>query len=123
MDVFSDYLKGIDDPVQRERVEHLLGWITDTYPGLEGQIKWNTPMFTDHGSFIIGISTAKQHMSIAPEADIMAAFAERIQASGYTQTKGLFRIRWKDEVDDRLIRAIIDASIEMKKDDTSFWKS
>ena len=62
-------------------------------------------------------------MSIAPEADVMAAFSERIQASGYTQTKSLFRIRWKDEVDDSLIGAIIDASIEMKKDDTSFWKS
>ncbi|ADI00192.1 iron chaperone [Salisediminibacterium selenitireducens] len=123
MDVFSDYLKGMDDPMQRERMETLLRWIGDTYPGLEGHIKWNTPMFTDRGSFIIGISTAKQHLSIAPEEDVMAAFAERIQASGYTQTKGLFRIRWKDEVDYPLIGAIIDASIESKKDETSFWKS
>lgn len=33
--------------------------ITETYPQLDTTVKWNQPMFTDHGTFIIAFSFAK----------------------------------------------------------------
>lgn len=54
MEVFADFLAGIDDPFHRERTEEVLTWITEKYPNLKKEIKWKQPMFTDHGTYIIG---------------------------------------------------------------------
>lgn len=59
MEVFSQYLTGIDNLDHRDRTEEILLWIVNKFPNLEPQIKWNTPMFSDHGTYIIGFSTAK----------------------------------------------------------------
>ncbi|MCQ4950818.1 hypothetical protein NE646_14380, partial [Bittarella massiliensis] len=37
------------------------------FPDLTPKIAWNQPMFTDHGTFIIGFSAAKAHLAVAPE--------------------------------------------------------
>ncbi len=67
MDVFKDYLSSIDSPDHRLRMEEILSWTADQFPNLEAQIKWNTPMFTDHGTFIIGFAAAKHHVSVSPK--------------------------------------------------------
>ena len=61
-------------------------------------------MFTDHGTYIIGISTAKQHLSVAPEEVVMVKFADEIAQAGYSSTKGLFRIKWNEPVNYELLR-------------------
>ncbi|SFA46691.1 hypothetical protein SAMN05216169_101413 [Anoxybacillus pushchinoensis] len=78
MEVFEQYLAKIDHVDHRNRVEEILRWVCDTFPQLQPQIKWNTPMFTDHGTFIIGFSTAKHHVSVSPEEARMAHFADGI---------------------------------------------
>ncbi|WP_416728612.1 iron chaperone [Fictibacillus sp. JL2B1089] len=122
MEIFSQYLASIDNPDHRHRMEEVLEWIAQKYPNLEPQFKWNTPMYTDHGTFIIGISMAKQHMSIAPEEIAMVRFAERIEEAGYSSTKGLFRIKWKDEVNYELLENIIEFNIKDKAEYTKFWR-
>lgn len=122
MDVFLSYLEGIDHPDHRNRMEEILTWIQATFPQLEPVIKWNTPMFTDHGTFIIGISTAKQHVSVAPEEFTMTHFADRIQEAGYSATKGLFRIPWKEPVNYGLLEEMITYNIQEKAEYTGFWR-
>ncbi|MFI8684886.1 iron chaperone [Rossellomorea sp. NPDC077527] len=122
MDVFSSYLNGIDHPDHRNRMEEILTWVASTFPQLEPAIKWNTPMFTDHGTFIIGVSTAKQHVSVAPEEVTMVHFADRIKVAGYSATKGLFRMPWKDPVNYALLEDIITYNIQEKAELTSFWR-
>jgi uncharacterized protein YdhG (YjbR/CyaY superfamily) len=39
---------------------------------LKEEIKWNQPMFSDHGTFIIGFSIAKEHIAVAPEAVVIS---------------------------------------------------
>lgn len=39
MDVFSEYVAGIDDPFHRERTEEVLTWIKNKYPNLHTEIK------------------------------------------------------------------------------------
>ena len=40
-------------------------------------------MFTDHETFIIGFSVAKQHMSVAPEKAGIRQFSNEIVLAGY----------------------------------------
>ncbi|QHE60536.1 iron chaperone [Rossellomorea vietnamensis] len=122
MDVFSSYLEGIDHPDHRQRMEEILTWVQETFPQLEPVIKWNTPMFTDHGTFIIGISTAKHHVSVAPEEVTMVHFADRIKEAGYSATKGLFRFPWKDPVNYKLLEDMISYNIQEKAEFTGFWR-
>ncbi|QMS84392.1 iron chaperone [Candidatus Xianfuyuplasma coldseepsis] len=122
MTVFDDFLLAIDNPTHRQKLHDVFDWIHETYPKLVGEIKWNQPMFTHHGTFIIAFSVAKKHFSIAPEKATMIAFKERIDASGYGQSMMLFRIKWTDEIDYPLLRDMIDTNIREKAETTSFWR-
>ncbi|WP_088071550.1 iron chaperone [Gottfriedia luciferensis] len=122
MEVFLNYLTSIDNPNHRERTKEILEWVANRFPNLEPQIKWNTPMFTDHGTFIIGFSTSKQHMSVSPEEFGITQFANDIAQAGYSATKGLFRIPWKEQVNFELLEKIIEFNIQDKAEITSFWR-
>lgn len=122
MEVFKEYLENIDHQDHRDRAEEILVWVMERFPNLEPVIKWNTPMFTDHGTFIIGIDHAKHHMSFAPEEVAMTHFAEDIKESGYSATKGLFRIKWTQPVDYELLEKIIAFNIQDKAEYTMFWR-
>ena len=50
MDVFADFLAGIENPQHRARMEEVFSWVSTKFPELEPVIKWNQPMFTDHGT-------------------------------------------------------------------------
>ena len=58
---FEAYLDSIDDPAKRERMEGILNYIKSAFPQLKEEIKWNQPMFTDHGTFIIALHSKKSH--------------------------------------------------------------
>lgn len=120
--VFEEYLNGIHDVTKRDRLAEVLTWIHETYPDLAPVVKWNTPMFTDHGTYIIGVDEAKQHISISPEPAAMTKFSDDISASGYSQTKGLYRVKYTQEVDYQLLKNIIDFNIEDKKQYDKFWR-
>ncbi|MBS2967813.1 iron chaperone [Metabacillus sp. KIGAM252] len=122
MNVFTDYLAGIENPAHRSRTEEILTWVATKFPKLEPQIKWNTPMFTDHGTFILGISTAKHHLSVSPEEAGIAHFADDIAKAGYSATKGLFRIPWNEPVNYELLEKMIEFNIEDKADYTNFFR-
>ena len=122
MDVFADFLAGIENPKHRARMEELFNWVSTKYPELEPVIKWNQPMFTDHGTYIIGFSAAKQHMSVAPESVVIEKYAEEIVHAGYTHTKELFRIKWTNPIDFTLLEKMIAFNISDKADCTTFWR-
>ncbi|MGI6366284.1 MAG: iron chaperone [Bacillota bacterium] len=122
MNHFQEYIDSVDDPDKRERVESIIKCVKKAFPQLKEEIKWNQPMFTDHGTFITGFSVAKTHIAVAPEAAAIKLFEKEIKAAGYSYTKGLFRIKWTDEVDYQLIRKIVAHNIEDKKDTVKFWR-
>ncbi|WP_405114374.1 iron chaperone [Paenibacillus sp. FSL K6-1217] len=122
MDVFAEYLAKIDDPVHRATVEEVLAWVLQEFPQLEPRIAWNQPMFTDHGTYIIGFSVAKGHMAVAPEKAGMDHFAEVLKQGGVDHTKLLIRMKWTNPVDYGLLRQLIEFNIADKADCTSFWR-
>jgi len=103
-------------------MESILNYIKKTFSQLKEEIKWNEPMFTDHGTFIIAFSIAKGHIAVAPEPAAIKHFEKEIEKAGYSYTNQLFRIKWKDKVDYDLLSSIVAYNIEDKKDTVKFWR-
>ena len=93
-----------------------------TFPQLVPKIAWNQPMFTDHGTFIIGFSAAKQHLAVAPERAGIERFSQEIKQAGYDHTKELIRIRWDGPVDYSLLERLIAFNLLEKVDCSTFWR-
>ncbi|WP_412518416.1 iron chaperone [Staphylococcus simulans] len=122
MENFNDYLNKVEDPKQKEILTNVFNWVDETFPELEKVIKWNQPMYTHHGTYIIGFSRAKAHFSINPEAAGMKPFIARFDKNGYTYTENLFRIKWTQDVDYDLLKDMIQYNLEDKAEITSFWR-
>lgn len=122
MENFVDYLEAIQDVEQRERLREVLNWVIQKFPRLESKIAWNQPMFTDHGTFIIGFSVSRQHFAVSPEVKGIEKFSDEIVESGYSHGKNIFRIKWDDPVDYTLLERMIQFNIDDKKECTGFWR-
>ena len=122
METFTDYLASIQDVEQRERIVEVLQWVILKFPNLETKIAWNQPMFTDHGTFIIGFSVSKQHFAVSPEVKGIEVFSGDITESGYSHGKNIFRIKWEDPVDYMLLERMIQYNIDDKKECKAFWR-
>ena len=64
----DEYLETIPNANNRARMVDVLVWVGLTYPELELCIAWNQPIFTHHGTYIVGFSAASKHMAMAPRA-------------------------------------------------------
>ena len=122
MKVFDEYLALIDHPQQRARTEEVLRWVTKKFPTLLPKIAWNQPIFTDHGTFIIGFSVAKHHLAVAPERAGINHFSDEIVQAGYNHSKELVRIPWDSPVDYALLEKMIEFNILDKADCSTFWR-
>ena len=122
MEVFADFLDGIEDPKSRMRTEEVLDWVGRTFPDLVPKIAWNQPMFTDHGTFIIGFSVAKKHLAVAPEGAAVDRFAEELNKEGYDFGKKFVRFAWDKPFDYPLLKRMIEFNIQDKADYTTFWR-
>lgn len=119
----TEFLETVPEGPKRERMVEVLDWVETTYPELEKRIAWSTPMFTHHGTFIVGFSAAKMHMSISLEKATMDHFEEYMKERGTDRTAMLARQPWSKPFDYELLAAFIGYQIESKKNTTSFWRS
>jgi uncharacterized protein YdhG (YjbR/CyaY superfamily) len=122
METIQMFIQKQENPVLKSKLDEMIQWLYNNYPQLDAAIKWNQPMFMDHGTFIIAFSVSKKHISIGLEAYDMVQLHDAIEEAGYSQSKMLFRITEKDEINYDLLRRIVDFKIETKKDYTSFWR-
>ena len=122
MGIFAEFLAHIDNPEHMERTEEVLTWVTKKFPNLMPEIKWNQPMFTDHGTYIIGFSVAKHHLAVAPERIGINHFSDEIVKAGHSHTKELIRMKWNRPVDYVLLEKMIEFNIWDKADCSTFWR-
>ncbi len=118
----EEFLDGMAAPEQRTKLERLLDWVSGTWPELELVIKWNQPMFTHHGTYIIGFSTFPKNLAVGPEAPLIDRMRADIEAAGYTTTQRLFRIGWSDPIDYALLTRVIETQISEKATVTGLWR-
>lgn len=122
MEVFNEFLGSIDNPEHQARTKEVLGWVLDKFPNLQPEVKWKQPMFTDHGTYIIGFSVSKQHLAVAPERVGIERFIDDIVAAGYDHTNEIVRIKWNKPVDYTLLEKMIKFNILDKADCSTFWR-
>ncbi len=122
METFSEYLSAITDKDRRNRTEEVLLWVRTAFPSLKPVIAWNQPMFTDHGTFIIGFSVSKNHLAAAPERAGILHFSEAIERAGFGHTKELIRFPWDRPIDYSMLQEIIAYNIADKADCDTFWR-
>lgn len=120
--LFKPYLEKIEDEKDRKKVRDVYKWIEDQFPDLQREVKWSTPLYSHHGTFIIGIKPARKHFSINPEPEGINVFSDKIKKAGYTHEKMTYKIKYSDEVDYELLKEIIEYNIEDKKDAVKFWR-
>lgn len=123
MEVFAEFLSRIDNPQHLARTEEVLGWVSKKFPTLLPVMKWNQPMYTDHGTFIIGFSVAKHHLAVSPEAAGIVHFSAEIVQAGYTHTQQLIRLPWDRPVDFTLLEKMIEYNILDKANCSTFWRT
>lgn len=87
METFTEFIDTIDNSDHQSRVREVLQWVSDTFPQLEKRIAWNQPMFTDHGTFIIGFSVSKKHLAFTPEEAGISHFEDDLKAANIDHTK------------------------------------
>jgi len=122
MAVWDDFVMQLDHPRQRERMRDVLDWVASRFPQLLARIAWGQPMFTDHGTFIIGFSAARQHLAVAPESIAIDHFADAIAEAGYARTANLIQIRWDAPLDFALLEKIIAFNVADKAGCQGFWR-
>jgi uncharacterized protein YdhG (YjbR/CyaY superfamily) len=122
MEIFEEFLSKIENELHRLRTKEILNWVHVKYPQLVPKVAWNQPMFTDHGTFIIAFSVAKNHLAMTPEKAGIERFSDEIEKSGYSYSSMIARIPWKKPVDYDLIAAMIEFNLEDKKDCMTFWR-
>ena len=118
----DEYLETIPDDDNRERMVDVLVWVGLTYPELELRVAWNQPMFTHHGTYIIGFSAASKHMTMAPERATMIRFEQVMRERGTDFSTMLARQPWNRPFDYELLDAFIQHQLAEKQDITSFWR-
>lgn len=118
----TEFLETVPEGPKRDRMVEVLDWVTATYPELERRIAWSTPMFTHHGTFIVGFSAAKLHMSVSPEKATMDHFEEYMKERGTDRTTMLARQPWNKPFDYKLLAKFIDYQIATKANVKSFWR-
>lgn len=122
MDILKVYLSSIDKIENRTKLEEILLWINKRFPNLVPRFAWNQPMYTDHGTYIIGFSVSKNHIAVSPEMAGIEKFEEEIKKSGYSYSKMIFRIKWDDIINYSLLEKMIRYNIIEKESTKTFWR-
>ena len=102
----DEFLVAIPDD-NRERMVDVLVWVGLTYPEAKLRIAWNQPMFTHHGTYIIGFSAASKHLAMAPEHATMIRFEQIMHERGTDFGTMLARQPWNKPFDYELLDAFI----------------
>ena len=118
----DEFLVTIPDDDNRARMVEVLDWVSHNFPKLELRIAWNQPMFTHHGTYIIGFSTASKHMTMAPERATMIRFEPVMRERGTDFGKKVAHQPWDKPFDYELLDAFIQYQLAEKQEITSFWR-
>ena len=120
IETLDEYLANIPNDDNRARMVEVLEWVSHNFPELELRIAWNQPMFTHHGTYIIGLSAASKHMAMAPERATMIRFEQVMREHGTDFGTMLARQPWDKPFDYELLDAFIQDQLTEKQDVTSF---
>lgn len=104
-DSLDDLLGALDAPHAR-LIRSILAAITEQYRDLEAVVAWNQPMLRRGSDYVIGVSAAKNHLTIGPWGDsVIEVFAGDL--AGYATNKKTFKVPLDWQVDADLLGRIV----------------
>lgn len=112
MDFFNEILTKIENEQHRVYTKDVLDWVHTNYPTLEPRIGWNQPMFTHHGTFIIGFSVAKKHLAVTPEQAGITYFAKEFERAGLSYSNMIVRYPFNNPANLKLLGKMIEYNLE-----------
>ena len=121
--VLTPYLEKLGETPHRAQLITLLNWVHTTFPQLTARVAWNQPMFTDHGTFIVGFSMAKNHLNIALESHTLDVYRDAITAAGDKTTTMLWQVDFAVPINHKLLAQTIQYNLDTKQAITTFWRS
>jgi uncharacterized protein YdhG (YjbR/CyaY superfamily) len=99
------------DPVAAKTAQEIFSAITTKYPDLELVIAWTQPMLRLDTHYIIGLSVAKNHITLNPfSGDVLESFTDKL--SKYVVNKHTFQVPIDWKVDAVLLRALATARLK-----------
>lgn len=117
----EEYLDSIADSDHRDEFNELLNWVHATWPQLVCEIKWNQPMFTDHGTFIIGFTALTNYVTVGSEPRAFEHAVPLIEQQHLKRGKKTFQIPYGRSDAWEVLEQIIDSTIADKRDVQTFW--
>jgi uncharacterized protein YdhG (YjbR/CyaY superfamily) len=109
----SDYYKSID-PIQAKTIKSIFKVIRTRFPDLDLVIAWNHPMLKLGDEYIFGVSTAKNHILIAPfNATVFKEFSPYFKDHKINKKTIGLPNDW--QVDSKLLLKLIAAAIKYAK--------
>lgn len=122
MHQFDEFIEKHENPKHKKRFWEIVRWIDEKHPQLKREIKWNEPVYTDHGTFILSLNITKNHLSICPENKTIQKFEEELKKREYGHGMMIVKIKWTQDVPYDLLEKMIEFNIEDKKNNAGFWR-
>lgn len=90
----------------RALIEEIFTSITKKFPNLKLVIAWNQPMLKSGNDYVIGISPAKNHLTVGPWGDkVIERFTDDL--AGFETNKKTFKVPLDWQVDPKLLQRIV----------------
>lgn len=97
-------------PVKEKTLRSVIDFILAEFPELESKIAWNVPAIHRNGKYVAGIDASKNHLTFSAwSGDVIEAFKPRLD--GYVVFKNCFQIPVDWEIDEELIRDLVQARL------------
>ena len=111
-DNFTDFYASLA-PEQLEHITSLVEWVSTNYPELEPVIAWNQPMLKSGEKYVFGVSTSKNHISIAPWSEkVLKKFTPHFKEYRVNKKTIALPNDWK--VDQKLLCDMVAAGVKEK---------
>ncbi|WP_413628237.1 hypothetical protein R4B61_03390 [Fructilactobacillus vespulae] len=118
----AEYLDTIKDPNNRIKFAATLEWVTNNFPDLQLEIRYNAPMLVKNNSYIVGFSAYKNHYSIGLEGqEVTKLFITKAEQLNFKCLHKTIQIPYSASLPDEFFTEIIKFKIEQKKDCKTFW--
>ena len=105
----DEFLKTLD-PAVKKTTQSIFSAITKKYPSLELVIAWNQPMLRLGSGYVLGLSVAKNHITLNPfSSDVLHSFAPQLK--DYETKKYTFQVPLDWKVDASLLQLMAKARI------------
>lgn len=106
----EQYLGSITE-VQARTISAIIDAARAAHPDVVVKIAWNVPQLQIDGKYVLGVSCARNHVSVAPwSADVMTRLDADL--SDYDRTENMIRVPNDWSVDAQLIAKMMDARLD-----------